>query len=410
MTLRNRTLARIGAGAVGLIAAASFAAPALAADGADLEVRAAGTTIAAGADGKFGSISLINNGPADATGITIMLDLTELDTDRVDTDLDQFADSGCSPREEGIIRCDGPPAVEAAADVDFYLPLLRADGATGDAGKLTVTVAHEGTDPEPSNNSVTVDVTVGGNGVDLTVLADDVRQEVDLAKSTTEPVFTDDAIHPGDTAAVVGAVVNQGDMTADGVKVSVTLPGQVTFAEKEQGCTYSADNRTIACDYDRITLIPFSKYSGGEVPPAAAFWFPIKVADGVTAPVVLKGGRFGAAALDQVPFAEQASRLSTKATPTLPPNVKLLHGDEVPDVDASDNVDEFSVIVAATGGSGGGAGDDDNEGPGLPVTGVQAGLVGGVGAGVAAVGGALFLLARRRRVVLVTPSDEKPTA
>lgn len=407
MTLRNRVLARIGAGTLGLVAAGAFAAPALAADSADLEVRATGTTIAAGADGKFGSISLINNGPADATGITITLDISELDTDRVDTDLDMFADSGCSPRENDIIRC-GIEEVPAGADVDFYLPLIRADGATGDAGQLTVTVEHAGTDPEPGNNSVTVDVTVGGNGVDLAAIADDVRQEIDLARSTTEPVFTEDVIQPGDTAAVVGAVVNQGDMTADGVKVTVTLPKQVTFAAEEDGCTYSADNRTIACDYDQVTLIPFSKYSGGEDRAAAAFWFPIKVADGVTAPVALRWGTFGAAALAQVEFEEPVSTLSKEAAPRLPANVKLLNGNEIPDVDASDNVDEFSVFVVAEGGSGGGDGDEGG-GPTLPVTGVQIGLIGGFGAAVIALGGVLVLLARRRRVVLVTPDDEGPT-
>jgi hypothetical protein len=42
---------------------------------------------------------------------------------------------------------------------------------------------------------------------------------------------------------------------------------------------------------------------------------------------------------------------------------------------------------------------------GLPVTGATAGLYGGVGLGVLVLGGALLLVARRRRVVLVTPGD-----
>ncbi|MFI7577373.1 LPXTG cell wall anchor domain-containing protein [Micromonospora sp. NPDC049497] len=41
------------------------------------------------------------------------------------------------------------------------------------------------------------------------------------------------------------------------------------------------------------------------------------------------------------------------------------------------------------------------------MTGVQVGLIGGVGAGVLLTGGALLLLSRRRKVVLVNPGDEK---
>jgi hypothetical protein len=401
MTMRN-TLARIAAGAVGLIAATSFAAPALAADAADLEVRAAGTTIAADAAGKFSTISLINNSDVDATGVTVALDISKLDTDKIDID-----ESGCSPRQDDVILCgiEGD-VLPAGADIDWVFPLTRKEGSTGSAGELTVAIEHEGTDPNPDNNSVTVEVKVGNKGVDLGVIANDVLQEIDLAESTSEPVFTEDAIHPGDTAAVIGVAINQGDMTADGVKVSVALPEHVTFAAEEEGCKYSPDNRTITCDYEQIGLAPLT--AGGEdLPPAAAFWFPIKVAEGVTAPVALKGGTFAVAALAQVDE-EQASTLSKETAPKLPANVKLLNDDEVRDVDPSDNVDGFSVIVAAKGGSGGGDGDDD--GPGLPVTGVQAGLIGGVGAGVVALGGALFLVARRRRVVLVTPGDEKPTA
>jgi LPXTG-motif cell wall-anchored protein len=84
----------------------------------------------------------------------------------------------------------------------------------------------------------------------------------------------------------------------------------------------------------------------------------------------------------------------------LPENARAVSPD---DIDASDNTDGYAVIVAAEGGTGGGDG-------GLPVTGPQAGLIGGIGAAVLLAGGAMFLVARRRRVVLVTPGDEKPTA
>lgn len=52
----------------------------------------------------------------------------------------------------------------------------------------------------------------------------------------------------------------------------------------------------------------------------------------------------------------------------------------------------------------------DGDGGSLPVTGAQAGLFGGIGAFVIVLGAVLFLVARRRRVVLMAPGDEKPTA
>ncbi|MEU1747573.1 LPXTG cell wall anchor domain-containing protein [Micromonospora arida] len=43
------------------------------------------------------------------------------------------------------------------------------------------------------------------------------------------------------------------------------------------------------------------------------------------------------------------------------------------------------------------------------MTGVQVGLIGGIGVIILLVGGALLVLTRRRKVVLVSPTDEKST-
>ncbi|MDG4803261.1 LPXTG cell wall anchor domain-containing protein [Micromonospora sp. WMMD980] len=94
----------------------------------------------------------------------------------------------------------------------------------------------------------------------------------------------------------------------------------------------------------------------------------------------------------------------------------------VADVDPGDNQDGFAVVLAArSGGGDGGSGDGDGGGGesgggtgggdgGLPVTGPQAGLIGGVGIAALVAGGVLFLVSRRRRMVLVTPDDEPPAA
>ncbi|MBQ1065400.1 cell wall anchor protein, partial [Micromonospora sp. D75] len=65
-----------------------------------------------------------------------------------------------------------------------------------------------------------------------------------------------------------------------------------------------------------------------------------------------------------------------------------------------------SVTAVPTPTSGGGAGGGTGGG-GLPVTGMQVGLIGGIGAAVVAAGVALMMLSRRRKVVLVTPGEER---
>jgi LPXTG-motif cell wall-anchored protein len=73
------------------------------------------------------------------------------------------------------------------------------------------------------------------------------------------------------------------------------------------------------------------------------------------------------------------------------------------DVDASDNTDGFAVLVAGPAGGTGGGGED----PSLPLTGPVAASVAGAGAVALALGTFLFVSARRRRIVLVTPADGK---
>lgn len=66
---------------------------------------------------------------------------------------------------------------------------------------------------------------------------------------------------------------------------------------------------------------------------------------------------------------------------------------DAPDANPADNT--AKIVITVSGGEGGG----------LPITGAKAGLIGGVGGTVLLAGvGALFM-ARRRRVVMVTPTD-----
>ena len=79
---------------------------------------------------------------------------------------------------------------------------------------------------------------------------------------------------------------------------------------------------------------------------------------------------------------------------------------------AADNKARIEVDLPGAGGPGAGgtgggtgSGGAPAGGGSLPVTGGQVALLATAGAGVLAVGAVLFVLARRRRVALVTPNE-----
>ncbi|NGM12635.1 cell wall anchor protein [Verrucosispora sioxanthis] len=394
MIFRNRAAAYLGAGAAGVLAAGAFAAPALADDSADLAIKATGTTIAVGAPGKDASVSLLNKSKVDAKNVLVALDVSKLKTDLVDID-----ETGCNPREDGWILCgiEGD-TIRAGEDVDWFFPLTRKGKEVGPAGSITAVILHGGEDPDESDNVVTVDVKVEGTGPDLTVVADDVRKAVKVEGGTITEVGD---LYAGNTGQLIYGAFNQGDQAARGLRIEVQLPKGATFAEKEPDCTYNAAMTSLTCEYDKAVLIPAAQDTDGDdLFSGARFYNLVKVADGVK-PSSLTGGKV---TIDSLSVQEAPSILRSAATSALPENATGVAGN---DVDPSDNTDDFAVVVAAKGGSGGG---DNGDGGGLPVTGVQVGLIGGVGAGVLAAGVAMFLVARRRRVVLVTPGDEKTNA
>ncbi|MBX7269493.1 cell wall anchor protein [Micromonospora sp. Llam7] len=392
MIFRNRAAAYLGAGAAGILAAGAFAAPALADDTVDLAIKATGTTIAVGAPGKDASVSLLNKSAVDAENVLVALDISQLKTALVDID-----ESGCDPREDGWILCGiQGDTIRAGEDVDWFFPLTRKGTEVGPAGSITAMILHAGTDPDESNNVVTVDVKVEGTGPDLTVLADDVRTAVKVDGGTITEVGD---LYAGNTGQLLYAAFNQGDQATSGLRIEVQLPEGATFAEQEPDCTYNAEMTSLTCEYSKAVLIPTAQDTDGDdLYSGARFYNLVKVADGVQ-PSSLTGGEVTIHSLAVEP--ESVGIMRAAATSALPENVTGVSG---ADVDPSDNTDDFAVVVAAKGGSGGG---DNGDGPGLPVTGPQAGLMGGVGVAVLVAGGVLVMAARRRRVVLVTPGDEK---
>jgi hypothetical protein len=382
MNVRTRALAYAGAAAVGLVAAGAFAAPALAAGPTDLQITLSGTTLAASTSGKAAFATVTNKGAETAAEVVITFDLSDLDTGVVDLpvpDADACEQSGTT------IVC---AVIDLKPGENADLPFELVREGDGTPGKVTAKVSHAGEDPVEGNNAATATVTVSkSNGPDLTVVAPDVPLTDEGLTGT---------VAPGAQTELYYVVANFGDQAVSGLKLKVQLPEHVTFVQNEEGCEYSADNRQATCTYEGFGLIPADEDSGEEGPySAAGFFHLIKVADDAPAPAVLDEGVVSA---EGVAVEEQPDVAARKAS-ALPAGVEGLSAE---DVDESDNTDEFSVHVAEAGGGGGGGE--------LPVTGVQAGLIGGIGLVVVAGGGAMLLMSRRRRVVLAVPDDEKPTA
>lgn len=392
MTLRIRTLARLGAAA--LLASGAFAAVGSPAQAAgtqtDLELSVVGTTLAPGSEGKLAWAKIANNGPNTPRTITLTADVSALDTEKV-----VIQPAAECVNAETKITCDVAAEDIPGPGETLELPVFVFKGENPTVpytASVTFTISSPD-DTTPDNNSKTVDVTVSDqSGVDLGVVVADVKDK--RATPADEPGAP---LHAGDTTIVFGYVVNWGDMIANGVKVTVQLPEHVTFAEVEDACDYTADNRTATCKYESLVLNPTSESF------VAEFFWPIKVGADVQAPIILKDGSWTVEALAQAPIDAPTAKVQSMA---LPHNVRMLSANEagVTEVDASDNVDGFAVVVAATGGGGGGTGG------GLPVTGAQLGLVAAGGIAALALGAVLLLVARRRRVVLVTPDDEGTTA
>ncbi|MCZ7438552.1 peptidase [Micromonospora sp. WMMC241] len=218
---------RLAAGAALLATTALFApsAPAHAADELpDLfvsfdrdpvaEIDNSGTTI---------GMYVYNYGQADATGVTVTLDLSKLSSDVVPSVSDW--DDTCKLAGEKVTCTVGRLA---AGQVDTIYPLSLASrtGATpGDAGSVSVTIAGAQDDANPGDDTTTFPVTIVASGPDLVAAADDLN----------------DNAHPvgeGDRVPLRSGVLNEGDSPATDFTIRVDLPTGATFVERYSDCTY----------------------------------------------------------------------------------------------------------------------------------------------------------------------------
>ncbi|MEU4778663.1 LPXTG cell wall anchor domain-containing protein [Micromonospora sp. NPDC023633] len=401
MIFRNRSLARIGAGALLASGAlTAFGSPAHAAGTeTDLAIEVAGTRVAANAQGKFAYAKVTNTGKNTPSELAVRVDVSKVDFDKVAAV--PAVEDGCDVELVGekptAFICyateKGLPGPGETTDLPIVLFKFEAEG-TYKAPLSFKLISKDDTNAANNTKTATLDFS-DASGPDLSVVAEDVKQAVKIVDGN--PVYSGD-LHAGGRSALTYFISNQGDEAAAGLKISVKLPKGVTPTEVEQGCEYAADKSTFTCTYANFGLIPQDEDTNPEdkVYSAYGFYHLFDVAAGVK-PGALKGGLVSVEPIGSAP-----GQLRTNAV-NLPENVTGL---QAKDVDATDNSDGYAVIVAAKGGTGGG-GDDDG---GLPVTGAQTTLIGGIGGAVLVAGAVMFMVARRRRVVLVTPGDEKPTA
>ncbi|MCW3838834.1 cell wall anchor protein [Micromonospora yasonensis] len=403
MIFRNRPLVRLGAAtllASGAITA--FGAPAHAAGTeTDLELKVAGTRVAANAEGKVAFVKVTNLGQNAPSELAVRVDVSKVDFDKV-VAVPFSGEDVCEPDDDekpSVFNCNvltaDLPGPGETIDVPLFVFKLAAEGSY-QAPLSFKLISKDDTNAENDTASAMLDLS-DESGPDLAVIADDVKQAAKVVDGN--PVYSGD-LHPGGQSALTYVIANQGDQATAGLKITVKLPKGVTPAETEQDCEYSADKSTFTCTYADFGLIPLDQDKGDDdnLYSAYGFFHLFNVGSDVK-PGALTGGLVSVEPVGAVPSGTRA-----KPVTQLPKNVE---GMQAKDVDASDNSDGYAVIVAAKGGAGGGVGGGEG---GLPVTGAKAGLIGGIGAAVLLAGGAMFLVARRRRVVLVTPGDEKPTA
>ncbi len=357
----KRSLRRAGATAAVFFAASAFAAPAaFAADTtSDLDLKLQGVTLANGAAEKTGHFTVTNNGPQSATNVAFKIDASGL-TDSMVTF--EFDGGGCSPTAD-VWECEYTGTIDAGETWDEWFKIKRVGDSVGEAGTITITISHD-QDENTANNTQTATVNLSKlGGVDLAADAEDI-----WVTNSEHEVQYGQPVQPGAQTQFVAWVGNQGTVDSVNQTIWIKLPEHVTFVGTEDGCDYETGDTETTCHYNGSVLSANGDWD--------LFWFEVKVDENVAGPVVLAGGEIVAADVPEVPSVSSAA--------SQPGNRIAVDNDR----DATDNSDQFSAYVAKKEGGQGG---------GLPVTGVQIGLIAGVGAAAVAGGAVLLLVSRRRK-------------
>ncbi|WBC13541.1 cell wall anchor protein [Micromonospora sp. WMMA1998] len=411
MTFRYRsTLAR--AGVVALLSTAGLAAvggPAHAADQVDLQLIPLSYQLARGveeAKAKPFKFQVDNAaGTVDAKDVRVTVETKGLKDHKVGV----LKPAGCEGTGTAFSCLLGDLA--AGTTVDFGIPVFST-GGKGDAGKLAVSVSAANGDGVL--DSVNHKITVTAAGYDLSTWVQDVYADVQVDGDETGEANLR-PVRPGETAPLDWAVYNGGSKRATGVAYGIALPAGVTFAKLPEGCV----------EQDLGGVQAYCEDSGAVLKPGEYYTADVRVKVGadVTEKLLRPGFVWAEGMAAAAGEPEEAPRVASSAQRRT-----------FAETDDGDNIAQFDVFVdpsaqptpnptptatptaeptpsggatavptpTAGGGNGGGSGDG-----GLPVTGVQVGLIGGIGAVVLAAGAALMMLSRRRKVVLVAPTEER---
>lgn len=397
-----------------IVARIGVSAPAHAADQADLALIPLSYELAKGVEearAKPFKIQINNaRSTADAKSVRLTVETAHLNGRKVGV----VVPAGCEAAGTTFSCLLGD--LPAGTTEDFGIPLFSL-GKRGDAGHLVVTVTSDTADPVKADNKIRHGITVAKPGYDLTSWAQDVYADVEVdGDDSGEPART--PVRPGETAPLDWAVYNHGSRSATGIAYGFTLPAGVDFAEFPVGCAESG--------LDGLVQVHCTD-SGAVLEPGEFYTAPVRVRVGAdVTESVLSPGILYSVGLD----------LASGAPAAAPRTASDLQRWAFAEVDPGDGVAQFDVFVgfssspeptptptgeptgspsptptttgspsptptAAPDGSGGGGG--------LPVTGVQVGLIGGVGAAVLLAGAALLQLSRRRKVVLVNPGQQRDT-
>ncbi|MFR9776047.1 cell wall anchor protein [Micromonospora sp. MS34] len=409
MTFLHRTLARAGSAILLTAGLTAVGTPAqAAADLPDLVLVPISTSLARGVDAaqaKPFKFTVTNVGTATAKDVSVRVKVDRLKPKRIG----YVVPAGCTPVDSAPMYECRLGDLPAGTSEDFGIPLFST-GGKGNGGVLTVGVATSSPESNPTDEIVDVPVQVAAPGYDLTAWAQDIQDNVvvDGARQD-EPDLK--PVRRGVTVPVDWAIYNDGSRRATGVFYGLTLPAGVSFVQTPEGCVQQEilGKAQLLCEDSGVVVRPGEYYTAD---------VKVRVNADVTEPVLHEGDLFAYGLDEENGEPEETPQVASSAQRKAFTEVDELDNHTVfeafvdlsaepgPSPSGSPNPTQTAAPSpsgqpGATPAPGGGTGG------GLPVTGVQAGLIGGIGGAVLLAGAVLMILARRRKVVVVAPGDEK---
>ncbi|GAA2633624.1 hypothetical protein [Paractinoplanes durhamensis] len=368
----------IAAGAVGVSGGPAFAAD------VDFGISLSDVTLSAPGLGKPALFTLENHGTTRPLSVTYMIDWSGLDLTKVSV---PRLSRSCPAEENKVTSCESDWRFlpNPGGTHREYLGVSARDGATGYAGRVTVSVKADG-DAVAGNDSRTVGVTIADkrHGVDLRTTMWDVTFRDEFGRNSNEP------IPPGRTSPLRFVVTNYGDLASEGVAVKIKLPEHTAFSQEYGGCVMTADRRAADCRFSQV-LKPLS--ASNPTGDYIEYWLDLKVSADVRGLVGLGGGSVTVAAPDLVDsdLSDNTQSFAVIAGwyPSAAPSTSATTGPS-----GSPSASAGTSPSAGTGGQAGG----DDDGGGLPITGPAGIAIGGAGAAILVAGIALVVAARRRRI------------